>query len=209
MTDIDGDQRGVLSVPSPLNIRCTDSDCGNGLHCFKATRKLRTAGQEGVCRACGASLIDWSRVHGRRIDDAGFTFECLRHELVRHVYWHVHIDDDAIGRAMRKGHAGVMESIPKRLRQSVGPALPFRDGMQTPKLGNILYYAQHATASCCRTCMNYWHGIPKGRDLLDSEVDYLGQLMTLYIDDRMPELQGHSASPAATADSRDQGAIDG
>ncbi len=178
----------IAPLPLPLDIHCTDSDCDNGLHCFKASRKLRAAGQEGVCRSCGADLIDWSRVHGRRIDDARFTFECLRHELIRHFYWHVQIDGDATERAIRKGRAALIASIDRRLRTSVGSAEPFRDGMQTPKVGNVLYYAQHATASCCRTCINYWHGIPKGRDLYASEVEYLGQIMAMYIDDRMPDL---------------------
>ncbi len=35
------------------------------------------------------------------------------------------------------------------------------DGRQTPREGNTIFYAQHATASCCRTCIEYWHGIPK------------------------------------------------
>ena len=55
--------------------------------------------------------------------------------------------------------------------------------------GNSLYDAQHATASCCRTCMGYWHGIPKDRDLTDAEIDYLGALVTRYLDERLPELE--------------------
>jgi ribosomal protein L34E len=175
-------------LPAPLDVRCTDADCERDLHCFKANRRQKKDGTEGRCRSCGAELIDWPRVHERRIADAPFTFECLRHELVRHVYWHVDIDDDARHRALKKGRPGMVEAIPKRLMQSVGSAEPFRDGMQTPKRGNLLYYAQHATASCCRTCINYWHGIPKGRDLTAEEIAYLGELVLLYVDARMPEL---------------------
>jgi predicted Fe-S protein YdhL (DUF1289 family) len=29
--------------------------------------------------------------------------------------------------------------------------------------------AQHATATCCRGCLEKWHGIPKGRALSDDE----------------------------------------
>lgn len=178
----------VAALPAPLEIKCTDSDCESGLHCFKATRKLLVANRGGACRECGVELIDWARVHGRRIDDAEFTFQCLKHELIRHVYWHVEIDEKARLGALKRGRAGVWERIPRRLAQSVGKAEPFRDGMQTPKGGDVLYYAQHATASCCRTCIEYWHGIPKGRPLTEDEIGYLGGLIERYLDDRLPEL---------------------
>jgi uncharacterized heparinase superfamily protein len=55
---------------APLPIRCTSSDCDAGLHCFKATQKLRKQGREGACRSCGEQLVNWHRVHGRRLEDA-------------------------------------------------------------------------------------------------------------------------------------------
>ena len=62
------------------------------------------------------------------------------------------------------------ELAERRLRQSVskvygpGPnARPFRDGYQTPTHGDIVFYAQHALACCCRLCIRYWHGVPYGR----------------------------------------------
>ena len=51
-----------------------------------------------------------------------------------------------------------------------------------------LPYAQHATATCCRDCLDYWHGIPKGQPLSDLELDYLAELVCLYIEDRIPTL---------------------
>jgi hypothetical protein len=77
--------------------------------------------------------------------------------------------------------------------KSVGRASQklFRDGMQTPLKGNVIYYAQHATASCCRKCIEYWHDIPRDRDLTDSEVEYLSTLVCRYIDERLPALNDH------------------
>ncbi|HKC27410.1 MAG TPA: DUF4186 family protein, partial [Jatrophihabitans sp.] len=47
-------------------------------------------------------------------------------------------------------HAG--EIIAKRL----APAQPAKDGKQTPYRGHPVFVAQHATATCCRTCLQRW-----------------------------------------------------
>lgn len=65
---------------------------------------------------------------------------------------------------------------------------PFRGGY-TPYFGNIIYYAQHATATCCRECMNYWHGFQKGRELTEAEIEYSIELIMLYIQKKIPTLQ--------------------
>lgn len=48
--------------------------------------------------------------------------------------------------AIRK-HAG--ELVGKRL----APAHPDKDGRQTPYRGHPVFVAQHATATCCRGCL--------------------------------------------------------
>ena len=88
--------------PEPLDIKCTSSDCKNGLHCFKATRQMAPA-ERGRCRSCGADLVDWSRVHRRDKADAAYTFAALEYELIRHHHWHKTIDDKALRHARRKG----------------------------------------------------------------------------------------------------------
>jgi hypothetical protein len=62
------------------------------------------------------------------------------------------------------------------------------DGRQTPWHGSAIYYAQHATAACCRTCIEYWHGIPRVGDLGAKELDYLTDLVVRYLDERLPDL---------------------
>jgi hypothetical protein len=194
----------------PLQITCTSTNCEDGLHCFKQKQRRRKVeltlvgdwmaeggyseeksgtSLSGRCRACGIDLIDWSRVHQRNLSDVAYTFEALKKELVRHYYWHVMIDQQAKNHALRKGSLALPAYIEKRIRTSVGLAQPYRDGMQTPKSGNIVYYAQHATASCCRACIEEWHKIPRGRSLTDTEINYLSDLATLYINERLPELQ--------------------
>jgi hypothetical protein len=181
----------------PLDIHCTSSDCENGLHCFRQTRKMAKAnisgsgglnGLGGQCRSCGATLVDWSRVYKRDLSDVAYTFTALKYELMRHHFWHVEIDQKAINHARRKGMVGMRIAAEKRLRDSVASEHPFHDGWQTPKSGNAIYYAQHATASCCRTCIEEWHGIPSGRELTEAEIAYLTELVMFYIADRLPSL---------------------
>lgn len=183
----------------PLKITCTSADCENNLHCFKATQKMKAADKMGACRECGVSLVDWARVHKRDSRDAKYTFSALKYELIRHKFWHISIDQKALNHARRKGRAGLELAVQSRLRKSVGPATPTRDGLQTPMegSGNVIYYGQHATASCCRKCIEYWHDIPKGRALTEDEISYLAELVMLYISDRIPSLteDGESVPP--------------
>ncbi|MHA6793199.1 DUF4186 domain-containing protein [Pseudonocardia bannensis] len=59
--------------------------------------------------------------------------------------------------------------IGKRL----APARPHNDGRQTPYRGHPVFVAQHATATCCRTCLERWHAIPAGHELDDAERHYV------------------------------------
>jgi len=172
----------------PLAITCSSADCERGLHCFRQTKKMKMSDQAGHCRYCGEELIDWRRVHKKDLADVNYTFKALKYELWRHYYWHIEIDERAINHARRKGSQGMREAAEKRIRNSVADAKPFRDGMQTPKEGNALYYAQHATATCCRKCIEDWHGIPSGQALTDDQIVYFVELIMLYIQERLPYL---------------------
>jgi hypothetical protein len=169
----------------PLKITCTSSDCSNNLHCFKTTRKMLANNQRGACRSCGAQLVNWERVQIMDPEDAEHTFQSLRMELIRHHFWHIDIDQKAVNHARRKGRIALRSATDARIRKSVGSANPSFDGRQTPRAGNVIFYAQHATASCCRKCIEEWHGIPIGRALTEQEVQYLSQLATLYIEERL------------------------
>ena len=149
--------------PAPLDVKCTSADCENELHCFKQLKKM-TDEQRGKCRYCGADLVDWDRLHVRDFADVGYTFAALKHELIRHHFFHREIDERAVRHAQRKGRIQ-LKAAQHRLSKYLAPAEPARDGRQTPFEGNAIFYAQHATATCCRTCLEYWHAIPKGHEL--------------------------------------------
>ena len=172
----------------PLTITCTASDCEANLHCFKFHKQKMTVDQKGACRSCGIKLIDWKRVHKLDLSDAEYTVKALKNELIRHHNWHIDIDLRAINHARRKGKTGMRTATENRIRKYVAPANPVRDGRQTPLEGNIIYYAQHATATCCRKCMEYWHNIPLGIELTENQIQYFVNLIMAYINDRLPNL---------------------
>lgn len=59
------------------------------------------------------------------------------------------------------------------IAQRLAPASPTNDGNQTPWRGHPVFVAQHATATCCRGCIQKWHGIERGRELSPAEQEYL------------------------------------
>lgn len=171
----------------PEKVTCTSTNCITGLHCFKFHKTKMNPEQKGTCRECGADLVDWDRVKKRDLSDIDNTIESLKYELIRHFHWHTTIDEKAVNHARRKGRNGMIDAVEKRLASVMAPAIPFRDGTQTPMNGgNAIYYAQHATATCCRTCLEYWHGIPTGRPLTESEISYCRELIMAYIDYKLP-----------------------
>ncbi|MBS1852790.1 MAG: DUF4186 family protein [Acidobacteria bacterium] len=171
-----------------LGLTCTSTDCENGLHCFKQTKKT-VAGHivGGRCRDCGADLVDWPRITRRELSDVEYTFRSLKYEMIRHHFWHQELDIRAMNYALRKGIDGLIVAAEKRIRITLRPGNPF-DGRQTGKSGNPVLYAQHACAVCCRKCVEYWHGIERNRELSADEVNYLTKLIMLYIKDRLPNL---------------------
>lgn len=66
--------------------------------------------------------------------------------------------------------------------QRLAPAAPRNDGKQTPYRGHPVFVAQHATATCCRTCLERWHQIPRGHQLDTAERGYVVDLICRWIE---------------------------
>ena len=71
------------------------------------------------------------------------------------------------------------------LRRRIAPRDPKNDGKQTPMRGHPVFNAQHATATCCRGCINEWYGIPEGRKLGEQEVDDLAAVIMGWIGEQV------------------------
>lgn len=80
-----------------------------------------------------------------------------------------------------KSHA--YDFITKRLALKDIP----NDGKQTPMRNHPVFIAQHATATCCRGCLNKWWKIPKNRELTEDEIDFVVELIMAYIKKEMED----------------------
>ena len=72
-----------------------------------------------------------------------------------------------------KGLARVLLHGREFLMDRLAPAFPLNDGEQTPMRGHPIFVAQHATGTCCRSCLAKHHQIEKNRELTESEVKHL------------------------------------
>jgi hypothetical protein len=68
-----------------------------------------------------------------------------------------------------RGMGTVLEHARDFVGKRLVPAEPLNDGKQTPWRGHPVFVAQHATGTCCRSCLAKWHGIPAGRELSAEE----------------------------------------
>ena len=67
------------------------------------------------------------------------------------------------------------------VNEKLAPANPKNDGKQTPMKGHPVFLAMHACGCCCRSCLEKWHDIPKGRELTSVEKDYIVSLLMIWI----------------------------
>ena len=60
------------------------------------------------------------------------------------------------------------------------------DGKQTPmRQVHPVFIAQHATGCCCRGCLERIHGIKKGHELSNEEIEYVVNTLMLWIQREM------------------------
>lgn len=72
-----------------------------------------------------------------------------------------------------KGLATIRKHASDLIAKRLAPAQPTNDGKQTPYKGHPVFVAQHATATCCRSCLERWHKIPKNEPLDATEHAYV------------------------------------
>lgn len=70
---------------------------------------------------------------------------------------------------LSKGRSTIRDHAADFIARRLAPAEIANDGKQTPYRGHPVFIAQHATATCCRSCLEKWHQIPKGTTLSPDE----------------------------------------
>ena len=73
----------------------------------------------------------------------------------------------------QRGLETILEHARQFVETRLADAEPVNDGKQTPMRNHPVFIAQHATATCCRGCLQKWHRIEKGRPLSVAEIDYI------------------------------------
>ena len=66
------------------------------------------------------------------------------------------------------------------IEKNLSKLLP-NDGKQTPMKGHPTFIAQHATATCCRGCIEKWYKIPKDKELSIKEKKFIKALIIEWI----------------------------
>ena len=79
---------------------------------------------------------------------------------------------------LSKIESHTLDFINKRLKD----VSKVNDGKQTPIKGHPVFIAQHATATCCRGCLEKWHKIEKTHILNEREVLYIKNVIMKWIE---------------------------
>lgn len=80
-----------------------------------------------------------------------------------------------------RGPRTVRRHARQLIEQRLCPARPRNDGKQTPYRGHPVFVAQHATATCCRSCLSKWHDIAPGVALTDEQGTYVVDVICRWI----------------------------
>ena len=68
------------------------------------------------------------------------------------------------------------------VRERLAPAYVKNDGAQTPWRGHPVFVAQHATATCCRGCLEKWFKVPKNTTLTPTQQEKIVNLIMFWIE---------------------------
>jgi predicted Fe-S protein YdhL (DUF1289 family) len=94
-----------------------------------------------------------------------------------------------------RGIGAVMDHAAGFIATRLAVAEPANDGRQTPMRNHPAFVAQHATATCCRGCLQKWHRIPKGRALTDEETRHVLSVMERWLRGQLPGGAGALDAP--------------
>lgn len=84
-----------------------------------------------------------------------------------------------------RGFDKVIQHAYEFVKRRLAPANPRNEGRQTPFGKHPVFVAQHATATCCRSCLEKWHSIEKGRALKEEEIEYIVRVIKRWIAEQL------------------------
>ncbi len=104
--------------------------------------------------------------------------ESLSHSKFRSSF---HLKDEDINYIKKCGTKKIKEHAETFINERLARSDIKNDGKQTPMKGHPVFIAQHATATCCRGCLEKWHHIKKGKELTDNEKNYIISIILTWI----------------------------
>ena len=99
-----------------------------------------------------------------------------------------HLKQNDIDYIHEKGLDTIRKHAEDFITKREAPAYIPNDGKQTPMRGHPVFIGQHATGTCCRSCLEKWHHIPKGRELTETEQKYVVDVIMEWIKRQMQTL---------------------
>ena len=93
-----------------------------------------------------------------------------------------HLKQKDIDYIKNKGMDTVRSHARDFVRDRLAPSFIANDGKQTPMRGHPVFIAQHATACCCRGCLNKWYRIPKNVELTLVQQEKIVNLLMAWIE---------------------------
>ena len=92
-----------------------------------------------------------------------------------------HLNQKEITYIKSKGMNKIIEHAYSFIQNRLASKEIENDGKQTPMRGHPVFIAQHATATCCRSCLYKWHHINKEKELNKTEINYIVTLLYVWI----------------------------
>ena len=92
-----------------------------------------------------------------------------------------HLEGRELAYLQTWGMAHVLKQGRDLIGKRLAPAEPRNDGRQTPWRNHPIFVAQHATATCCRGCLQKTHGIEKGHALTNDEIEYILEVLRRWL----------------------------
>ncbi len=181
----------------PVKLHCTDADCANDGHCFRPKRGEWKKLGNGKCMHCQDQHVDMELTRKHRAGDTPAIFIELQKEYIRKLHFDKPLDDKAKRLIARDGYDGIQKKARSRIASRIGREPTIWDGRQTPFDGDVLNYAQHATATCCRRCTRYWYGFELEGELSKKQIDFCEHLVLAYLDRRSDEIKRFDKKKAA------------
>lgn len=117
-----------------------------------------------------------------QLPERGALFAGLRKSDFRSRF---HLTDQDRTYIQEKGLDIIRRHAADFVAKRLSPENPEHDGKQTPMKGHPVFSAQHATACCCRSCLEKWHHIPAGKILTDCEQAYIVEVLMQWISEEL------------------------